>query len=189
MQSYLNTFFQTDTLSVAQKLLGCFLQTSSKEGLTSGKIIETEAYLFDDPASKTFKGKNKRNSPLFGPPGYTYVYLTYGKILYLNITSGEEGKGEGVLIRALEPTQGVELMKRRRRKEQIKDLCSGPGKLTQALGLTLEDSNIKIGKGRVRITLNENSLEINKTKRIGISKAKDELLRFYIKGNKFISKP
>lgn len=184
-----NTFFNLDSVTLAQKLLGCILISESPEGKTAGIIVETEAYLFDDPASKSFKGKTRHNMPLFGPPGHTFIYMTYGKVHCLNITSGKEGTGEGVLIRALEPFEGIELMQKRRNKTEIKDLCSGPGKLTQALGLSLGDSNIKLGKGRIKLIIKKDKHIIFKTKRVGISKARDEFLRFYIQGNRFISRP
>src|SRR5215472_7349214 len=107
-------FYAQDTITVARKLLGCYLVHLEEERTTVGRIVETEAYLADDPASHSFKGKTKRSSVMFGPAGYAYVYFIYGMHVCLNVVTGEEGKGEAVLFRALEPIEGVAIMQDRR---------------------------------------------------------------------------
>lgn len=179
------SFFDCSTLELAQKLLGKYLVHESPEGKTVGKIVEVEAYLFNDPASHSFCGKTKRNEPMFENAGIAYVYFIYGNYFCFNIVSNKEGIGEAVLIRALEPVEGIELMKIRRGN---KDLCSGPGKLAQAMGINKEHNKVNLLSGKLRIENNFEDFKIVKTTRIGISKGKGKLFRFYIKGNKFITK-
>jgi len=124
-------FLSGSAPEVAKNLLGCVL----RNGGTAGIIVETEAYSQDDAASHSFRGLTKRNSPMFGAPGTIYVYFTYGMHNCFNIVTNEEGIGEAVLIRALEPIEGAEIMKKRRGTENIRELCSGPARLVQALGI------------------------------------------------------
>ncbi|MET0730983.1 MAG: DNA-3-methyladenine glycosylase, partial [Solirubrobacterales bacterium] len=121
-------FYERPVLEVAPDLLGCVL----RHGDTAGVIVETEAYHDSEPASHSFVGLTQRTRPLFGPPGLAYVYRSYGIHALVNAVCEPEGSGAAVLIRALEPVEGIELMRRRRRRERVEDLCSGPGKLTQA---------------------------------------------------------
>ncbi len=183
-------FFEGETFSVAKKLLGCYLVSSSSEGRTIGRIVETEAYLGKgDPASHSFKGETKRNAPMFGSAGCLYVYFIYGCHFCVNIVTGKKGVGEAVLIRALEPVEGIDLMQKRRGISDIKNLCNGPGKLTQAMGITKELNGKKLKKPAVYILSSESLKEysapkpedITATERIGISNGKDYLLRFFIK--------
>lgn len=176
-------FYEQSTVEVACQLLGCYLIIETKNGQVGGKIVETEAYLADDPASQSFRGPTNRTLVMFGPAGYLYVYMTYGMHFCINVVTRNEGVGEAVLIRALEPTLGIEQMKKRRNKE-ITDLCRGPAKLTQALGLTLADNGTDLIEGKVGIYKPEDYQipEIVITPRIGISKATDAPLRFFLKG-------
>ena len=184
-------FFNKDTITVAKNLLGKILQIDSAEGTTSGIIVETEAYLHNDPAAHSFKGPNLKNASLFKPAGTAYIYFTYGMYYCFNVATNQEGVGEGVLIRAVEPLAGVELMKKRRGIDDLHNLANGPAKLVIALGIKKEMNGTPIGE-RIKIldqNLNKkDKLEIVETTRIGISKAKEEKLRFYIKNNPFVSK-
>ena len=186
-----------DTLSIAKNLLGYTFIHESEEGKTAGIIVETEAYLQDDPACHAYRKKSVRNAPMFGKAGTIYVYQIYGMHFCVNISTNQEDVGEAVLIRALEPTEGLDLMEERRLKlskltqMKPKDLCSGPGKLVQAMGINknmndwhILDSGLKIVPPKIQITDNE----IITTTRIGITQGVDLLYRFYIKGNKFVSK-
>src|SRR5665213_1323557 len=132
-------FYAQDTVVVAQKLLGRILTVKSEHGTIQGRIVETEAYLTGDPASHTFRGKTARNAVMFGPAGHAYVYFSYGSHYMLNFVSASEGLGEAVLIRALEPVAGIDLMRHNRvvdtRTPDWK-LCAGPGRLAKALGIT-----------------------------------------------------
>ena len=177
-------FFNRPTVDLAKALLGKYLVL----GKLKGKIVETEAYLYrDDPGCHAHRGTTARNAPMFGPAGRTYVYFIYGMYHCLNIVSGKTGEGEAVLIRALEPVEGVELMVKRRGTTKIENLCSGPGKLTQAFGITKKHNNLSLFDGKIQILNNREKPEIQADKRIGLSAGRDLELRFFIKGNKFVS--
>lgn len=184
------SFFNQNTIKVAKALLGCYLTHKTREGTTIGRIVETEAYLANDPASHSFKGKTKRNASMFGQSGRAYIYFTYGMHHCFNVVTRPKGIGEAVLIRALEPVSGLELMKKRRKISEIHNLCNGPAKLVQAMEITGEMNGTDLTKSKLRIISGENIAEkdIVKTKRIGISKAPNLKLRFYIKSNKFVSR-
>lgn len=184
------SFFDKPTKTLAKDLLGTYLYTEHKHGITIGKIVETEAYLFkNDPACHAHKGKTKRNEMMFEEAGKAYIYLCYGMYHLFNVVSGKKGIGEAVLIRALEPIEGIELMKKRRNIKNIKQLCSGPGKLVLAMGIHAKHNGICLRTGPIKIAAKKNSkFEIQVSPRIGISQAQDLLLRFTIKGNKFLSK-
>ena len=130
------SFFKKDTVAVAKALLGKFLVRETSKGRIVAKIVETEAYLFDDPASHSFCGETSRNAPMFGVPGKSYVYFTYGMYNCLNVTTNKKGVGEAVLVRALESVEGIGIMKGNRGDVEEKNLCNGPGKLAIALGVT-----------------------------------------------------
>ena len=191
------TLLNLDTLTIAKKLLGYTLIHESYEGITSGIIVETEAYLQGDPACHAYRKKSVRNAPMFGKAGTIYVYQIYGMHFCVNISTNQEDIGEAVLIRALEPTEGLELMERRRLKPskltqvKPKDLCSGPGKLVQSMGIHkgmnnwhILDSDLKITPPNIQILDNE----IITTTRIGITQGVELPYRFYLNGNKFVSK-
>lgn len=178
----------SDTLKTAKDLLGCTLVFESPEGVTSGVIVETEAYLADDPACHASRGMTAANKDMFGSAATSYVYFTYGMHYCLNIVTAKEGVGEAVLIRAVKPVKGVDLMKKRRKKAALKDLCSGPAKLTQAFAITTDHSGLVLNEGALSIIEGEVDDEIVSTTRVGISRGVDLLYRFYLKDSEFISK-
>lgn len=192
-------FYQKyETLSLAKQLLGCELVHESPEGRTAGIIVETEAYLTGDPACHAYRKKTVRNAAMFGPAGSVYVYLIYGMYHCVNIVSAEEGKGEAVLIRALEPTDGVEVMELRRAERKggkpkaysLRELCNGPAKLVQAMGITLKGHNGSslLGDDLYIMPPKQTDFEVVTTTRIGITQGADLPYRFYIKGNRCVSK-
>lgn len=190
-------FYERDTVTVAKELLGCHLVHQEPEGTAIGRIVEDEAYIREDPAAHSFRGKTERNAAMFGPAGHAYVYRIYGIHTCVNVVTGLKGSGEAVLIRALEPVAGMELMQERRGVEDAKSLCSGPAKLTQALGITLEHNGASFLESPLQIWSADGvpgsepvngTQEIVQTTRIGITKAADRPLRFYIRGNRYISR-
>ncbi|MCL2763061.1 MAG: DNA-3-methyladenine glycosylase [Treponema sp.] len=182
-------FFSQSTVDLARALLGKYLVY----GDLRGKIVETEAYLYhDDPGCHASRGMTPRNAPMFGPAGHTYVYFIYGMYHCLNVVSGKTGEGEAVLIRALEPIEGLALMQKRRKTAKAKNLCSGPGKLCQAFGITRKHNNLNLLEGSplnggLHIANSREKPEIVCTTRIGLSAGQDLPLRFYIKDNTFVS--
>lgn len=183
--------FQLPTRRLARALLGTTLVHDSPEGRTSGVIVETEAYLFrGDPACHAHKGMTKRNASMFGPPGMAYVYLIYGMYYCFNVVGSRPGVGEAVLIRAIEPREGLELMHHRRRVTEQTQLASGPGKLVMAMGIGPEHDGIPLfGKSSLRIEPRRSRpSRIASTTRIGITKGMDLPLRFYIAGSRYVSK-
>ncbi|GAB6157301.1 DNA-3-methyladenine glycosylase [Desulfotomaculum varum] len=182
-------FYARDTVLVARELLGTLLVHINDEGITVGKIVETEAYLQGDPACHAARGMTPRNSVMFGPPGRAYVYFTYGMHYCFNVVTAAAGIGEAVLIRAVEPLAGLHLMKKRRGRERLTELCAGPARLVQAFGITKEHNKADLTNGPLFIAAAaEPPPQIHVTTRIGIKEGADLPLRFYIKGNKFISK-
>jgi DNA-3-methyladenine glycosylase len=178
-------FFNQPTVDLAKALLGKYLVFGNLKGM----IVETEAYLYkDDPGCHASRGKTIRNAPMFGPAGNTYVYLIYGMYHCLNIVSGKTGEGEAVLLRALEPVEGIPFMQKRRKTKKIENLCNGPGKLTQAFGITRKHNNLSLIDGPLHVFDNKKNYEIACATRIGISVGKELELRFFIKGNKFVSR-
>lgn len=178
----------TDALTGARSLLGWKLVHDTPEGRVAGFIVETEAYDMMDAASHAFGGEKVRNKPLFMNAGTIYVYFTYGMHYCFNIVTGGVGQGQGVLIRALEPTEGIEIMKARRKTESALNLCSGPAKLVQALGITKSDNGTSIFKNNISLQPGFKPTEVTEATRVGISKAKDILWRFYISDNPYISR-
>jgi DNA-3-methyladenine glycosylase len=181
-------FYQRGTVDVSRDLLGKLLV----HGPTAGIIVETEAYLGgDDLASHSAIGITNRTRVIFGPPGHAYVYLNYGIHECLNIVAEPDGKAGCVLIRALEPVEGLDIMRARRPKARSdRDLASGPGKLTRALAITRVHNGVDMTRGDlvVRLANPMRRFEIEVTPRIGITKCADLPLRFFIKGNKFVSR-
>ncbi len=190
------SFFKRPTLQVAQNLLGTYLLHESKEGRSIGKIVETEAYLADDPACHAFGGPTPRNQPMFGPPGRAYVYFIYGMYHCFNVVTHQQGVGEAVLIRALEPIEGIELMQKRRKKKtaqpfKIHELCNGPAKLVIAMGILKSHNHHPLLKAPLwlaKSTKKIPSQNIGKGSRIGIQKAADLHYRFYLIDNHFVSR-
>jgi DNA-3-methyladenine glycosylase len=174
-------------VSVAKNLLGMKLVTDLPAGITSGFIVETEAYKMNDPASHTFRGETIRNSAMFQEAGTLYVYFTYGRHYCVNIVTGPVGRGEAVLIRALEPVDGIELMKQRRGTDSSQ-LTNGPAKLAQALGIKRSLNGTNIFDGPLKMENGVRYSEIVQARRIGITKAVDKPWRFYAKNNSFVSK-
>jgi DNA-3-methyladenine glycosylase len=181
-------FYERPTIEVARELLGKVL----RHGETAGMIVETEAYLGgDDLASHSAAGITNRTRVIFGPGGYAYVYLSYGMHDCMNIVAEHEGTPGCVLIRALEPVEGMDTMRARRAKARSeRDLASGPGKLTQALAITRRDSGVDMTKGDLVVETRRGvrEFEIGVTPRIGITKCVDLPLRFLIVGNRFVSR-
>ena len=185
------SFFDRPADIVARELLGALVVSRAAGVLTSARIVETEAYLgYRDPASHGYlHRRNERNAALFGPPGSWYVYLSYGIHWCANLVCEAEGTASAVLLRALEPVEGIARMRERRGRVDDRDLCSGPGKLCQALGITRElDGGMMPGSEVVVLPPTVSlPVEVAVTPRIGITKAPDWPLRFLVAGNPHVS--
>jgi len=178
-------------VEAARALLGKIVAHTDAHGTTAGRIVETEAYLgAGDLAAHSARGETPRTKVIFGPPGHAYVYLIYGMYDCLNIVVEPEGVAGCVLVRALEPTDGIDEMKRRRGIEKLEELANGPGKLTRAMGITLRHSGADLTRGPITVHPPEREAEfaIAVSRRIGITKSADLPLRFYMKGNRFVSR-
>jgi DNA-3-methyladenine glycosylase len=173
-----------DVCAVAQRLIGAVV----RHGETAGVIVETEAYHESEPACHAWAGRTPRTVTLFGPAGVAYVYRSYGIHAMLNAVCEAEGIGAAVLIRALEPVEGIELMGARRGRERLEDLCSGPGKLAQALAIDLAHNGGDLGRGPVTIEPGPGGFEIEATRRIGITHAVELPWRFSVLGSRFVSR-
>lgn len=183
------SFYAGDTVDVARKLLGNILVHETQDGVTAGKIIETEAYIQGDPACHASRGMTPRNRVMFGAPGHAYVYFIYGLYYCFNAVTAPAGIGEAVLIRALEPLQGIELMQARRKRERVRDLCSGPARLVQAMGITREHNGADLTCGHLYVCAAAAAPgKFVTTTRIGIKEGAEIPLRFYIEGSPFISR-
>jgi DNA-3-methyladenine glycosylase len=181
-------FYDRPVLEVARDLVGCTV----RHGRTAGVIVETEAYHHSEPACHAYVGLTARTSTLYGPPGIAYVYRSYGIHALLNAVCEPAGAGAAVLIRALEPLDGVEEMRARRGLRRLEDLCSGPGKLTQALDISLELNGTSLRDGPVRFgppIAARPEIEVAVGPRIGISKAADLPWRFCALGSRHVSRP
>jgi DNA-3-methyladenine glycosylase len=172
-------------------LLGCVLVHDSNEGFAAGRIVETEAYLLNDPACHAYSGKSARNATLFGPPHRAYVYQIYGTSFCFNLSSEIDGKGAGVLVRALEPIGGLSLMFRRRATDRTRDLCRGPGRLCSALGIdrTLDGVDLATHPRLWLAPPIRSNVRMRRSPRIGVSRAAERRLRFYESGSPFVSGP
>jgi DNA-3-methyladenine glycosylase len=186
------TLLERSVLEVAPALIGWELLAHGDSVTTGGIIVETEAYRSaDDPAAHCYRGPTLRNTPMWGAAGTIYVYLSYGLHALLNLTTGPVGQAEAVLIRALEPTRGLETMARRRRLDDPTKLTSGPAKLTQALGIGLNLNGTHLGDGAIELIpplRPVRSKAIVQTTRIGISQGRDLPWRFYLKDSPYISR-
>jgi DNA-3-methyladenine glycosylase len=204
-------FYLQDTVGAARSLLNCVLAHSTDAGLTLGRIAETEAYTHDDPSCHSYRGQTSRNAPMFGPPGHAYVYFTYGMHFCFNVVTGPEGVADAVLIRAVEPIEGWELMSRRRglAEEEIdrlarttsepgvrvrwgRSLCGGPGKLCQAFAITREQNGLDVTEpGRLWIAppLSAPTPEmIVASPRVGIRVATERPWRFALRDELYVSR-
>jgi DNA-3-methyladenine glycosylase len=185
-------FFRRPTEVVARELLGMVIVSTAGGELTTARIVETEAYLgYDDPASHGYlHRRNTRNQALFGPPGSWYVYLSYGMHWCANLVCQKSGLASAVLLRALEPLEGLEVMRRRRGPVADRELCSGPGKLCQALGITRDLDSKRMARSEALVHRPRSSEvgTIGVTPRIGITKAVDWPLRFVLAGSPWLSR-
>ncbi len=178
-------FFRRSVHEVAPDLIGAMLLFDS----VGGRIVEVEAYHHTDPAAHSFRGPTSRNAVMFGPPGYAYVYRSYGIHWCLNFVCEPKGSASAVLIRALEPTVGIEVMRRRRGTAEDRLLCSGPGRLCAALRITAAHNGLALDEPPFQLFARTGTVEIVAGPRIGITKATERPWRYGLKGSRFLSKP
>ena len=182
------SFYARSVHDVARDLIGCVV----RHGATAGRIVETESYHMDEPACHAYAGLTGRTRPLFGAPGHAYVYFSYGVHSLLNAVAEEPGTGAAVLVRALEPVEGIELMRARRGLSPTEDLCSGPGKLTQALAIGLDLNGTSLVDGPIEVVARERGAREPRIvigERIGITKAADLPWRFCDADSRHVSRP
>jgi DNA-3-methyladenine glycosylase len=177
-------FFARSVHEVAPELIGATLLFAG----VGGTIVEVEAYDQDDPASHGFRGRTARTASMFGPPGHAYVYRSYGIHWCLNLVCAEIGRSEAALVRALEPTRGLEMMRERRGVEPVRALCSGPGKLCQALGITRIDDGLPLDEPPFELLAREGETPLAVGTRIGITRAVEQPWRFGLAGSPFLSR-
>jgi DNA-3-methyladenine glycosylase len=177
-------FFARTVHEVAPDLIGTTLLVDG----VGGRIVEVEAYDQEDPASHGYRGRTPRNEAMFGPPGHAYVYRSYGIHWCLNLVCGDEGVAEAVLIRALEPTAGLAEQQRRRGVEDVRALCSGPGKLCQALGITREHNGLPLERPPFRLAPREHVPEIVTGPRVGVTRATELSWRYMEGRSSFLSR-
>jgi DNA-3-methyladenine glycosylase len=180
-----------DTVQLARFLIGKVLVRMLAEGVAGGRIVETEAYSIGDPAGHAYRGMTPRNRALFLERGHAYVYVAYGTSFMLNVSSEAPGVGAGVLIRAIEPTDGITIMERNRDTDRVRELTRGPGRLCAALQIDRRLDGIDLCRSGPLWLASDGEApeEIGQGKRIGITRAADSLLRFYVRGNRFVSGP
>lgn len=190
MSDKLTALLSGEAAAVAPRLLGCTLVRCVGGKELRGRIVEVEAYSQEDAASHSYRGETERTRVMFGSPGFLYVYFTYGMHYCCNVVTGPPGHGSAVLIRALEPLAGQDEMIRRRHGLTGEQLTNGPAKLCQALAIdkALNGHDLRAGELRLEVESPLNQDDIIQTTRIGISQAKDVPWRFYIRGNKYVSK-
>jgi DNA-3-methyladenine glycosylase len=179
------SFFARSVHDVAPELIGATLMV----GNAGGVIVEVEAYHHTDPAAHSYIGMTPRNAVMFGPPGFSYVYRSYGIHWCLNVVCEPEGSASAILIRAIEPTAGIAAMQRRRGLKEPRSLCSGPGKLCEALGVTIRHNGLPLDKPPFEIRARAAAPEIVTGPRIGITKAVEHPWRYGLKGSPYLSKP
>jgi DNA-3-methyladenine glycosylase len=177
-------FFARPVHEVAPGLIGATLLVDG----VGGRIVEVEAYDQDDPASHSFRGRTARTASMFGPPGHAYVYRSYGVHWCLNLVCAEDGRAEAALVRALEPTHGLEAMRERRGLEPARSLCSGPGKLCQALGITRVHDGLPLDEPPFELLARESPSQITVGQRIGITRAVEQPWRYGLAGSPFLSR-
>jgi DNA-3-methyladenine glycosylase len=178
-------FFARSVHEVAPDLIGATLLVSGVGGI----IVEVEAYHHTDPAAHSFRGPTLRNKVMFGPPGFAYVYRSYGIHWCVNFVCESEGSASAVLIRALQPTHGIAAMRRRRALHDERSLCSGPGKLTEALGITAAHDGLPLDASPIALHARASKPDIAAGVRIGITKAVELPWRYGLKDSRFLSKP
>ena len=179
------SFFDRSVHDVAPDLIGATFLF----GRTGGVIVEVEAYHHTEPAAHSYGGQTARNAVMFGPPGYAYVYRSYGLHWCVNFVCEAEGSAAAVLIRAVEPTAGLSLMRRRRSLKDERELCSGPGKLTEAMGITHMHNGLSLDEAPFTLMSRAEEPDIAAGPRIGITKAVDLPWRYGLKASPFLSKP
>jgi DNA-3-methyladenine glycosylase len=184
-KSLKRAFFARSVHEVAPDLIGATLLVDGVGGI----IVEVEAYHHTDPAAHSYRGPTPRNQVMFGPPGFAYVYRSYGIHWCVNFVCEEEGSASAVLLRALEPTHGIAAMRRRRHLSDVHALCSGPGKLTEALGITIAHNALPLDRPPIALHARTEEAEVAVGVRIGITKAVELPWRYGMKGSKFLSKP
>jgi DNA-3-methyladenine glycosylase len=178
------SFFARSVHEVAPELIGVTLLLDG----VGGRIVEVEAYDQEDPASHAYRGRTPRNESMFGPPGHAYVYRSYGVHWCLNLVCGETGVPEAALIRALEPTAGIDEQRRRRGTDDLRALCSGPGKLCQALAITREHDGLSLDRPPFRLRERREVPEIVTATRVGLTRAADLSWRYLERGSPFVSR-
>src|SRR3569623_3549175 len=178
-------FFDRSVHEVAPELIGA---TMLVDGV-GGSIVEVEAYHHTEPAAHTYRGPTPRNQIMFGPPGFAYVYRSYGIHWCVNFVCEEAGSASAVLIRALEPNHGIAAMRRRRHADDVHALCSGPGKLTEALGITIAHNTLPLERPPIALYARTGEVEVAPGIRIGITTAVELPWRYGVRGSKFLSKP
>jgi DNA-3-methyladenine glycosylase len=183
-------FFARPVVEVARDLLGCILVHDVPDGRTSGMIVEAEAYAADDPASHAYRGRTERNAPMFEEPGHAYVYFTYGMHFCLNAVTDRNGHASAVLLRAVQPLEGIEIMRARRGAVRDRDLARGPGRLTQAFGVAREQNRADLTRPPLMICAGERLpyTAARATPRIGLGALQDgRLWRFILKDSPWVS--
>jgi DNA-3-methyladenine glycosylase len=179
------SFFDRSVHAVAEELIGATLLVAG----VGGTIVELEAYHHEDPAAHGYRGRTARNATMFGPPGHAYVYRSYGIHWCLNFVCEAEGIADAVLIRALEPTQGLAEMRRRRGLDDERLLCAGPGRLCQALGITREHDGLPLDRPPFRLEARTERPEVVRGTRVGITRAADLPWRYGLAGSRYLSRP
>jgi DNA-3-methyladenine glycosylase len=177
-------FFARPVHEVAPELIGATLLVDG----VGGRIVEVEAYDQDDPASHSFRGRTPRTASMFGPPGHAYVYRSYGIHWCLNLVCAEDGRAEAALVRALEPTHGLDAMRERRGLEPARALCSGPGKLCQALGITRVHDGAALDEPPFELLAGEAEQPLAVGQRVGITRAVEQPWRYGLAGSPFLSR-